>query len=360
MWIRSRGSTVETTSSRNGGLAAVLAGLLAGLVLLLGASRLAAQEAAQETAEVQLPQLMVGGPPELAGLALEVGALRERLRWPMELTGLTDPGLPIRVVLAPASSEHARSQPAWVSGFADPPAGLVVLIHGRFGRYPDHDLESLLQHEVTHVLTHRAAGGRWVPRWFSEGLAMAASRESDLGDHARVALAMLSDEAWSLTRVEHSFENRNASPTSAYALSQDFVRHLMKRHGRDVGARILARMAQGESFPIAFRVATGERIDEAEAVWARRSWWDRWIPVIGSSTLVWIGISLLALAAFVRRSQRDAETRAGWVEHEATQSHSATADAGGDDGEAGQLDEPALDESERDEERLDDEERLVN
>jgi hypothetical protein len=259
---------------------------------------------------------VVDAPVELTGVAIEVRALAPRLDAVMRWTGLSDPGPAIRVVLAPESAEVAKSSPAWVSGFARPAESLVVLFPGRLGAYPDASLERLLLHEVAHVLIHRAAGGQAVPRWFDEGLAMAASRETEIGDRARVALAVMSETSLPLARIDQTFTNRRANPTSAYALAQDFVRDLIRRFGPGIGADILAGLARGESFPIAFRVATGVGLDEVEqSYWQRRSWWDRWVPLLSSSAVLWAVITLLALAAFRRRAAIDAEVRAGWEEH---------------------------------------------
>ena len=48
-----------------------------------------------------------------------------------------------------------------------------------FPATPTGGSRSLVQHEVAHVLVARAARGHGVPRWFDEGLAMAAGRAGD-------------------------------------------------------------------------------------------------------------------------------------------------------------------------------------
>ena len=59
--------------------------------------------------------------------------------------------------------------------------------------------------------------------------------------------------------------------------------------------------------------STGERLTDFETrYWERRTFVDRWIPVISSSVLLWGGIALLALAAIRRRRARDAARLARW------------------------------------------------
>ena len=54
--------------------------------------------------------------------------------------------------------------------------GLIVLLPERVPSYPDSSLDDVLLHETAHVLVARAAGGRPLPRWFQEGMAMIAGR----------------------------------------------------------------------------------------------------------------------------------------------------------------------------------------
>ena len=269
----------------------------------------------------ELPRLIVEAPPALAPVAREIEALApEALEAAARLVGGDTSALmvelsPITVVLVPEGSAAARSVPSWISGYAIDGLGpgQIVLLPARVHRYPDFGLGALLRHELTHVFVARAAGGGEVPRWFNEGLAMAVGREPDLGDRARVALAVIDDDSLPLARLDRAFSGGETEVHAAYALAGDFVRLLLERHGRDSAARILARVAHGERFRDAFQAVTGQTLAEFEATyWKRRTFLDRWVPVISSSVLLWGGIALLALAAIRRRRSRDAERLARW------------------------------------------------
>jgi hypothetical protein len=245
---------------------------------------------------------------------MEPGALQAG----MQLTGLTSPGPPIAVLLAPEGSAAARSAPPWVTGYAVGGSGAVVLLPARVPRYPTRSLEALLQHEVAHVLIDRAAGGRPVPRWFHEGLAMAASRGHNLEDRSRVALAVLLAGRVTFHDLDRNFQGGRSQVETAYALSGDFVADLLARHGNGAGAAILAELARGARFDDAFLTATGESLDAvAASYWKRRTLWNRWVPAVTSSAALWIAITLLALLAFRRRRQRDALLRQAWEEQDA-------------------------------------------
>lgn len=276
------------------------------------------------------PELVVQAPPELAAAAAEIRGYGAATFGPaLERTGLADLGGPITVLLFAEPSLEARRTPRWVAGTADARAARIALFPARVDGYPDRGLEALVQHEVAHVLVARAARGHDVPRWFDEGLAMAAGRAGDLGDRARVALAVLTDQRLPLARIDAAFAGGASEVASAYALARDFHQELERRFGRGVGAAILAGVARGEPFRAAFRAATGESLATVEsAYWRRRSLWNRWLPIVTSSAALWGAITLLALAAFRRRRAIDAELRRRWEEAEVPGGPEAGPEAG--------------------------------
>jgi hypothetical protein len=200
----------------------------------------------------------------------------------LRLTGAADLS-PIRILLAPEGSPQAQSAPRWISGYAIGPASAIVLFPARAKGYPDNDLDALVQHEVTHVLIDRAAGGRAVPRWFHEGLAMAAGRGRGLEDRSRTAFAILIDGRTTLSDLDARFAGGQADVQVAYALAGDFVADLLLRHGAATAPEILAGLAKGESFDAAFETAAGDTLANVEAsYWRRRTFWNRWVPFLSS------------------------------------------------------------------------------
>ena len=216
----------------------------------------------------------------------------------MVLTGLADAGAPIRVRLVPEEAGLARATPAWVAGFADASRDLVVLFPQRIGSYPYGSIEAVLQHEVAHVLTARAAGGRPVPRWFNEGLASAAERTWGLGARSRFAWELVAGGRLTAAQLEGLFAAGPRDVARAYALSDALVRHLLERYGPYAPARILSVMARGAPFEIALYAATGASVDAVVAgFWARHDVWKSWVSFAGQPFVQWSVITLLALAA---------------------------------------------------------------
>ena len=274
--------------------------------------------AARPAAQPRPPVLDIDAPAELRTVAERVERFPlAGLANAMTLAGLTDPGPPINVLLIAEGSELARNTPSWISGFADPGRSLVVLFPERTRLYPTDSLEALLQHEVAHVLFSRAARGRPLPRWFNEGLALAAERPVGFEDRSRVAWTRIRHGELSLSELERLFTGGQAASQRAYAVASALVRDLLQRHGDASPGRILARLGRDQPFPRAFEAATGEPLDASVGrFWRRRPVWIRWIAFAGQPLFQWMVITLLALCAIYAHRRRRVEQRRRWEEEE--------------------------------------------
>jgi Peptidase MA superfamily len=250
--------------------------------------------------------------PRLRGLD------RDGLGSIVQLVGLEDPGPPIHVVLAPEDSEVARTTSSWIAGFAQGATGTVVLFPSRSLRYPHDSLEAVLRHEVAHVLIARAADGRDVPRWFNEGLAVVAERGWQFEDRWQLAWELGSAQPVRMDEVNDLFQAGPSGADRAYALASAFVRHVIETQGSDVPARILAAVASGASFEVAFEQETNRSLADAERSFhAELTSWTRQIPLLTSPFVLWMIVTLLALFAIYVRYRRSAERRRKWAEEEA-------------------------------------------
>ena len=71
---------------------------------------------------------------------------------------------------------------------------------------------------------------------------------------------------------------------------------------------------RGAGFDDAFEAATGESVGGfARSYFRRETFWTTWVPVVTSSTVLWMAITVLALLAIKRRRERDALLREGWA-----------------------------------------------
>ena len=265
------------------------------------------------------PELVFEASPELQKeLPRLQEAGEEVLARSVQRVGLAEPGPPIRVILAPDESPLAKGVPPWVNGYAYGNVGVVVLLVDRVPRYPSGSLAEVFRHEIAHVLIDRAAGGGPVPRWFHEGVAMALDGRWGLGDSSRFAYALLRLRRVPMEEVGRWFGGRENQVASAYAISGSLVRDLQAKHGDDLPARILRRIRDGEGFDEAFVAETGRSVAAAQSeLWRRRDFWWRWLPFASDPTVLWVAITLLALAAIWRRRQMNRRLYDQWAAEEA-------------------------------------------
>lgn len=265
-----------------------------------------------------VPVLNVEAPAALAAARMRVERVDPHTLSPIvRIVGLDAPGPPIRVVLAEDGSEWARMVPAWAAGFAIGEADLVVLFPARTPLYPHDTLEDVLRHEVAHVLITRAAGGRPVPRWLHEGLAVAVERPWDLEDRARLASALLFGRRVDLAAIDAAFGAGETAQRRAYLLSTALVRHLMREHGADAPARVLQEVARGRSIDEAVPAVTARSVTRFEdEFWQSQRTWTTWLPFLASSTMLWLAVIGLAALARRRRRQRSRLIREGWASEE--------------------------------------------
>ena len=241
-----------------------------------------------------------------------------RLSAIVQLVGLDDAGPPIRVILAPEDSEVARTTSSWIAGFAQGATNTVVLFPSRALRYPHDSLEDVLRQEVAHILIVRAADGHALPRWFNEGLAVAAERAWHFEDRWQLVWALGSADQVRMDEVNDLFEAGSGGARQAYALASAFVRDLIESQGADVPARILAAVANDVSFEVAFEQATGRSLVDAERRFhAGLTSWTWRLPFLNSPFVLWIIVTLLALYAIYVGSRRRAERRRKWDEDDA-------------------------------------------
>jgi hypothetical protein len=243
---------------------------------------------------------------------------RGQLRSIVHLVGLDDAGPPIRVALAPEDSEIARATSPWIAGFARGASGTIVLFPARSPHYPHDSLEAVLRHEVAHVLIARAARNQSVPRWFDEGLAVVAERAWQFEDRWQLVWASVSADRPRMDQVNAVFASGSQAVGGAYALASAFVRHIIEMHGAETPARILGEVANGFPFEVAFARATGRSLAEAERSFdAELTSWTRRLPVLTSPVVLWMIVTLLALAAIGISRRRRAERRQRWAEEDA-------------------------------------------
>jgi len=269
-----------------------------------------------ERDRVQVGACIIEAPPaardQLDGLAARAAEFLPRL----EASIGAPPAGPYRIILIPPGRSDDpeilaldRSAPPWAAGFVQPWRRVGGIRVGQADHYPYSDLASVLLHEAAHMLLFDAAGGR-TPRWFEEGVATGFERDWGLRDVLVQSSSVLTGRLPALADLDAAFETSDTSARAAYAASFDFMSWTVRRHGEGI-VRDIARAAGRRPFAEAWKEATGVTLAQSEAEWRRSSLLlYRWIPALTGSTVLWGGITVLALAAGARRRSRSRAIRA--------------------------------------------------
>ncbi len=273
--------------------------------------------AAQGVAQQRTIELTVDAPSSLAEFADRVRGLdRAPLVNALGRAGLAAPS-PIRITLVPESDVFARQVPTWIVGLASGTEDIAIFparIGASPATYPYDSLQTVVWHEVVHLALAAQAGDRPLPRWFHEGVAMSVEQGWGLSSQAQLLFAAATNpDVADLSRLFDS----DAQPEAAlgYLLAAALVADVRDRHGQEVPGAIVRRVARGSSFAEAFALETGETPDQAAAhAWQPYRRWTAWLPLLTSSSSVWIGIMALAAVAFVVRLRK--RRRRAWEEDE--------------------------------------------
>jgi hypothetical protein len=277
--------------------------VLATVMLLAGASGVARQGGGLD--------LTVEASASLAPAIDRVRRMdREQLAKALARVGLTIPPQ-IRVLLIAEEDGRARATPVWIVGLASGQRDIAIFPE-RIGSYPYDSLESVVWHEVVHLALSAQAGGRPLPRWFHEGVAMSVERGWGVTNQVRFLLA--AGGSADLADVERLF-NAGTQPesASAYLLAAALVSDLQQRHGAAAPGAIVDRVAHGAGFAEAFVMETGETPDETAArVWQIYRRWTSWMPAATSAFSLWIGILMLAVVAYLATRRKRSRRRRQW------------------------------------------------
>jgi len=225
--------------------------------------------------------------------------------------------LDLRVVPTPADVPAEWSDlPSFAAGAAHAPSGRILIVSSRTGAYPFGDEAQTLRHELSHVFLYRGLGFL-PPRWLDEGLAMRAAGEWGAPDEWYSALALpgVASGAWSLGRVEADFVRGEGQVRRSYALARGFVAALF-RDDREVRDFVADARVRG-SVDAAFLARFGLPPERAFQEWARRlPWWGPLATLFTSQPALWVGVTLLFLAAVWGASRRRRIWRRRWEEEE--------------------------------------------
>jgi hypothetical protein len=213
-----------------------------------------------------------------------------------------------------ASAPPGTFPPRGALGVAYPPLRRIdIALWGHEGALP-MSAESLLLHEVAHVLVHDAASGRPVPRWLTEGIAVYFSGEYSFERFQALSGAVHAGRVWSIRGLSRGFSGKDHEVSAAYAESASLVAYLLEEDGPERLRDLLGRLGEGEGIESALAGAYGTPIDAIDRDFrerlARRY---RLWPALTGTGVLWGIAAILLIAAYVRRRR---ERNRPWPEDE--------------------------------------------
>jgi len=236
--------------------------------------------------------------------ATRVPALAERL-------GVL-PGPTMHVYVVPTEAEFTSLQPGappdWADGTAWPRWSLIFLKSPSIRPGTAPLLETVLDHELVHVLLGQAFGARPVPRWLQEGMAQYYAGEAW---DRRIALAQneFGLAPLPLGTITTGFPQNPILAQLAYAQTADFVAWVAGRSGEAGLRTLVAEMAAGADVDHALQAAVGLSLDQADDAWrsaqpASHAWY-RWV----TNPAWWWGAAGAALGVAAWRRHRGGQRK---------------------------------------------------
>lgn len=136
-------------------------------------------------------------------------------------------------------------------------------------RVSETELRQIVTHELCHWVMNKASHSARMDRWFVEGVAVFVSKEYGLWEKLRIAQSLLFAQTLKLEEIDHVLRFNPEKAALAYAESVSAVEYLISQYGFEAIQEIVARTAQGISFPRAFRASIGMDLAEFEQTWMR-------------------------------------------------------------------------------------------
>lgn len=208
--------------------------------------------------------------------------------------------------------------PEYASGVAWPALHLTILSMQAPHTWEATNLPEIERHELMHIALWDAVGGRHVPRWFDEGLAVHESGEAWTARLQTLWQASLSKSLVPFQELDRGFPAEGAEAGIAYAESADVVRFMMRDDDRARFGSLVQRVRAGTSFDRALGDAYDTDLRKLEYEW-RVDVSHRFglVPAITGGTALWGLMSVLAVVAWVKRRKRTKLKLEQWAREEA-------------------------------------------
>lgn len=232
------------------------------------------------------------------------------------------PGLDPIVIFIYGSSEDLQSSLTfigqnWVSGYADPALGsIVVALPPAIGQ--PLEIQRLIPHEVAHILLYRFMGAEfeYLPAWLNEGIASQMEIYS-LPDYELVLdRAYEAKELIPLVHLCEAFPPDEELALLAYAQSNSLVEYIQGKYGLPGLQSLIYAYDQGYSCEQGVEMSLGISIHDLEKDWSIDRFNRGTLQVLIYSLSAVLVILVIGLGSFIFLKLRKDPQDKDWDENE--------------------------------------------
>lgn len=206
--------------------------------------------------------------------------------------------------------------PDWGAGIALLDQAKIVIKSPKYMRI-GKSFGELIGHELAHIMIHRAAKGRWLPRWLHEGFAMYISGEWHIGQDILVARAAWTGNLIPLHQLENLSTFKGVQANLAYTESYLAASNLLRQNDPYVLPDLLDMYRRNADFYLSWKSVMGQDYVNWITTWqARTSRQYHFFFFLVDSELFWIILALVFILLFVAKKAQNARTRKRWKREE--------------------------------------------
>lgn len=205
----------------------------------------------------------------------------------------------------------------WVSGYADPARGSVVVALPPAVDQP-LEIQRLIPHEVAHILLYRFLGAEfsYLPVWLNEGFASQVEIYSLPENQLILERAYEGRDLIPFIHLCQAFPADDELARQAYAQSDALVEYIQQEYGLPGLQSLIYAYDQGVSCERGVEMALGISLQELDQNWQRDTFAQEtlrlYIYLLGGVLLILI----LALTGFILYKKRDSSSPGDWDENE--------------------------------------------
>ncbi len=199
-------------------------------------------------------------------------------------------------------------------------SGRMALNGEALKRAGDFQRRQTIGHELVHLFLGQIAEDEVeVPYWLHEGLAQLLTGDLAFAGSMRLAWANVRNRRIPMVFLTDEFPYGKAEAELAYMQSADFTRFVLKREGFDSAKHFFGMAMSDPEWTKGIFKVWG---DYAIVRMYEDQWTDgihlapNWLLIVTSSPLLWIGIVVLFLLAYLRKRRRARLIVEGWEPRE--------------------------------------------